>query len=81
MGRGTWKGDPEFSGKMTLRRVYLDSGGYDPNGTYFGGGAPLYWYAAEPEDGEIIDGMLRATTRAKAKDEVRKMYPKARFWR
>jgi len=71
-----------FSGKVTLRRVYIDSGGYDPNGTYFGFGAPLYWYAAEDEDGTIIvDDMLRAHSREDAKEQVRAKYPNARFYR
>ena len=42
--------------KLYLRRVQLDGGGYDTNGTYFGGGEPLYWYA----DG---NGQIDAVTR------------------
>lgn len=57
MGRGTYKGPADYAGRITLRRVHLDSGGYDTNGTYFGHGMPLYWYACEDGD---IDGMLRA---------------------
>jgi hypothetical protein len=68
----------DFSGKLTLRRSYLDSGGYDSNGTYFGYGQPLYWYASQ--DG-TIDGMLRAASREDAKAQVLKSYPKARFFR
>ena len=56
MGRGTYEGPADYAGRITLRRVYLDSGGYDTNGTYFGHGQPLYWYACEDGD---IDGMLR----------------------
>ena len=78
LGRKTLRGDSSYNGKMTLRRSYLDSGGYDKNGTYFGrGGGPLYWYASE--DGSI-DGMLRAKDRETAKAEIRKEYPEARFY-
>lgn len=66
--------------KLSLRRVYLNSGGYDPNGTYFGIGAPLYWYAGETEEGEI-DAMLRAPSRDAAKEQIRRIYPNARFYR
>ena len=78
LGRPTVKGDATFAGKLTLHRVHLDQGGYDVNGTYFGAGAPLYWYAS---DDETIDGMLRASSREDAKRQVRAMYPQARFFR
>lgn len=79
LGRATIQDAPEaFSGKLTLRRVQLDSGGYDPNGTYFGTGAPLYWTASE--DGEI-DYVLRASEREDARSKVRAKYPSARFYR
>lgn len=77
LGRPTIKGETSYNGKLTLKRTYLNSGGYDRNGTYFGIGAPLYWYASE--DGSI-DGMLRAQSRATAKSEIRKEYPEARFY-
>lgn len=77
LGRPTLKGEASYNGKLTLKRTYLNSGGYDRNGTYFGIGAPLYWYANE--DGSI-DGMLRANSRAAAKEEIRKEYPQARFY-
>ena len=75
LGRPTIKGDPEHDGPLALQRVYLDRGGFDPNGTYFGLGNPLYWYASE--DGSI-DGMLRATYRSLARAQVLERYPKAK---
>jgi len=78
MGRGTYKGEPDFAGKIYLRRSYLDNGGYDRNGTYFGHGGPLYWYACEEGS---IDGMLRAGTRAEARAKVLEMYPDAKVRR
>jgi len=77
MGRSTIVGKYDGS-KLTLRKVPIDSGGYDPNGTYFGLGGRMYWCASG--DGEI-DFMLRATSREDAKSTVRKYYPKAEFLR
>jgi hypothetical protein len=87
-----WGGDPKrgaalgrpsihegfIEGKMVLRRIRLDRGGYDSNGTYFGVGMPLYWYA---DEGGSVDDVLRAPDRASAKAEILKKYPKARFYR
>jgi hypothetical protein len=78
LGRPSDHGPADFAGKLTLRRIHLDQGGYDPNGTYFGIGAPLYWVASE--DGSI-DYMLRACDRANAKVMVSHRYPRARFYR
>ena len=68
------------TGRFTLRRVRLDSGGYDPGGAYWGHAEPLYWYAADTEHGQV-DGYVRARTRERAKAEVRECYPDARFYR
>jgi len=79
MGRGTiTDAEDSFSGKIFLRKVRLDSGGYDSNGTYFGWGSPLYWYANE--DG-TIDCMTRADSRAEAREIVLAQYPMAKVRR
>ena len=80
LGRPTIQdADPDaFTGKLYLRRVHLNDGGYDRNGTYFGWGSPLYWCADESGD---IDFMLRAADREDAKCQVLCDYPGARFWR
>lgn len=78
LGRPSIRGEATFAGRLTLRRVRLDQGGYDSNGTYFGLGAPLYWYASD--DGSI-DDMLRAGTRESAKKQILDRYPNARFYR
>lgn len=64
--------------KLYLRRVELDGGGYDRNGTYFGWDDPLYWYA--DGDGQI-DAVTRATSRDDAKARILESYPNARFFR
>lgn len=46
LGRSSVKDEPrDYSGELVLRRIGIDSQGYDPNGTYFGTGAPLFWCA------------------------------------
>jgi hypothetical protein len=63
-------------GKIALRRINLDSGGYDKGGAYWGHGDALY----ETLD---IDGngfILRATSRDKAKAIVWADFPDAKFY-
>ncbi len=76
-----WCGDPSrgaalgrgdihtegFSGVLHLRRVLIDKDGYDENGTYFGTGQPLYWYAS---GGGEVDAVLRARDREEAKATI-----------
>lgn len=65
--------------KMHLRRIRLDSGGYDSGGAYWGHGAPL-WHAMAAEGG--LESFFRAGTREKAKAEVRAaLAPGAVFYR
>ena len=37
--------------RLYLRKIRLNDGGYDCNGTYFGHGAPLYWCSSGAEFG------------------------------
>ncbi len=77
MGRGAWHAENQDAPvKLYLRHISLNSD-YDSNGTYFGGGEPLYWYA--DAEGEI-DCMLRASGREHAKVIIRETYPKATFF-
>ena len=80
MGRPTVMPEDRLNwdGKLFLRRVRLNSGGYDCNGTYFGLGDPLYW--AADADG-TVDFMTRATDREDAKTAVLQLLPNARFFR
>ncbi len=68
--------DPSDAVKLYLRHVPIDDG-YDPNGTYFGHGEPLYWYA---NAAGTIDDVTRARDRGHAKKLIRKEYPKATFF-
>jgi len=76
LGRASVKGDRKHDGRLFMRLVRLDSGGYDTNGTYFGHGRRLYWYSSE--DGSI-DGTVRGETRAQAREKVLRDYPNARI--
>lgn len=67
--------EPGFAGRLRLRRIVLNDGGYDANGTYFGIGAPLYWAAS---DCGAVDYMLRAPDRAAARAIVLARYPQAK---
>lgn len=79
LGRPT-VADGEPIGKMTLRKVRMCSccGAYDSNGTYFGVGQPLYWYA---DEGGNVNAVTRAVDREDAKRQVLEIYPTARFYR
>lgn len=70
--------------RLSLRRVYIDSGGYDNGGAYWGFGAPLYQvsgHIGHAGEEEQIEYYLRAGTREAAKQQVRERYPLARFTR
>jgi hypothetical protein len=57
----------EVEGRIYLRKVRLDRGGYDPSGSYWGGGAPLY----EATDGEgEFQRYVRAPSREAAADKL-----------
>ncbi len=73
-----WEARQAAALKMTLRRIRLDSGGYDSQGTYYGIGQPLYWAAS---DDLSYDSVFRADDRDDAKAHVRELFPAARFYR
>lgn len=87
MGRRTIPAeDRTASIRFHLQRVYLDSGGYDSGGAYWGQGTPLYQYAANQTvefygaEAQIV-GYLRAGSRLAAKGQIRVEYPAAWFYR
>ena len=65
----------KYAGRIYLKRVRLDNGGYDENGTYYGisRGEELWWYS----DGDKIDVTTRACHRDHAKRLVLAEYPNA----
>ena len=69
-------GGHTFRARMTLQRVPIDSGGYDPLGTYYGGGHNLYWLASK--DGKV-DVTFRATDDHRALEKAKELYPKAKL--
>lgn len=79
MGRhSTFNAPNEISCKLALRRIDLNNGGYDSEGTYWGVGVPLYWYASEDYS---IESQIRAHDRDEAKQKIRVRFPNARFYR
>jgi len=78
MGRYT---GPDFmdtsAGKIYLRRIPINSGGYDTFGAYWGLGAPLW--EAHDQDGN--GRIFRARDRAAAKAAIRADFPDAVFYR
>ena len=63
---------------MSLRKVRLDSGGYDSGGAYWGHGSTLWYYC---DHSGSIDGYVRGRTRDDAKASVREAHANARFHR
>ena len=65
---------PDFlspeAGKIHLRRVPLNSGGYDRGGAYWGLGQPI-WHAMDQDGNEVC---FRAPSREAAKRHIRETY-------
>ena len=77
-GRFTGPEPASDGDKWQLRKIRLDSGGYDPGGAYWGLGLPLDWARQEG----IGETFFRAASRDKAKAIVRRDYdPAATFYR
>jgi hypothetical protein len=76
MGRNTSGFELAPDVPLNLHRVYLDAGGYDSGGAYWGRGAPIYTYG---------NGAgwhyLRAADRDAAKAIVRERHGDVRFLR
>jgi hypothetical protein len=66
----------QFTGKVELRKVRLNQGGYTSDGIYFGVGTPLYF--AQDEEGYWCD-YFRATCREEAIDILRDTFPVAKI--
>jgi len=66
--------------KFHLQRVYLDCGGYDNGGAYWGQGTPLYraWGDGSEEQQEVF---FRAHSRNDAKIQLRGAFPNCKFYR
>lgn len=77
--KGRASEDPAtWRGKITLRRVRLNAGGYDSGGAYWGGGKPLYWATDESSSTGCY---FRAADREAAKAHIRARLPNAEFHR
>lgn len=74
---GRYTGPDYLDGKLYLRRVRLDSGGYDAGGAYWGIGAPLW----ETLDSDGNGRIFRAANREKAKQAILADFPDVTFYR
>jgi hypothetical protein len=77
MGRHLGPDCLDTSAPIYLRRVRINSGGYDAGGAYWGLGQPL-WHAQD-EDGN--GKIFRSPSREAAKAHLVATYPGARFYR
>lgn len=78
MGRYTGPGYLETcAGPLYLRRVRINSGGYDSGGAYWGLGPPLW--CVEDQDGN--SQFFRAASRETAKTKIAADWPGAKFYR
>lgn len=80
--------DPKnFEIKLSLVKLHLQDGCYDYQGAYWGAPDNLYYASAEYEDLTRQDEtgvcrvFVRASSREEAKSNVRKILPKAKFFR
>jgi hypothetical protein len=76
LGRGHFLDEPDdYDGPLYIRRIYLNSQGYDRLGTYFGRGDPLYWVCSPSCS---VDYVARAKTRAAVRIQVVSRWPLAK---
>ena len=67
--------------KFSVSKMNLDSGGYDAGGAYWGHPNNLYRaYSSEGNGEEIQESFLRAKNRKEAKEQVREVFPGAKFY-
>lgn len=85
MGRPDyWQVPRKEAARFNLMEVRLNGGGYDRGGAYWGHGVPLYVaYATLETMGDVLETIvhIRALSRERAKEILRKDYPNARFYR
>ena len=65
--------------KFSLRRVRLNSGGYDSYGRYWGTGQPLFYYEDVSVNHDYVNDFIRADSREHAKEKPLAKYPNATF--
>jgi hypothetical protein len=69
---------PKGKIKFHLRRIRVNSKGYDSDGFYHGTGAPL-WYALRVNE-RVLCKVFRAESKAQAKALLKAKYPSATFF-
>lgn len=71
--------DTSYSGYLYIHEVEVGDDGYDPNGTYFGIGEPLFWCVARyaHDDSFILDHSVRAASMDAAVQLMKQKFPLA----
>lgn len=71
---------PDYTGRVYVTRERLNSGGYTPQGVYFGIGLPLYF--VQDYDGDCLPfgEYIRAADRDHAVDIAGRMFPAAKIY-
>lgn len=80
MGRTGNVSEPDATVTFNLKRVTINSQGYDEGGAYWGTGEPLYWAFGEGTE-EVQEMFTRAQNRTEAKRKVLLVFPNARWKR
>lgn len=80
---GRMGNNPQFDdgARCYLRRVYLNSGGYDSGGAYWGHGEPLWIVQEATERDDFGEAFYRAKSRQEAKAKALADYPTVSFLR
>jgi hypothetical protein len=66
---------------LYLRRIRINSGGYDDGGAYWGLGAPLYAYGTGDGDWKYLRARSRDDAKAKIRDQANVPPEQVRFIR
>lgn len=69
----------DYGARLYLRRVRLDSGGYDEGGAYWGLGQKL-WAYGDGEDWRYMRAFDRDAAKAKIREEADIPPDQVRFW-
>ena len=69
--------DDAYDGKLSIRKVPLNRGGYDRSNVYFGRGQPLFLVTDAETDGSRVAFHIRAADAAQVRDKIGVAYPGA----
>lgn len=74
MGSGSTPANPDLAAVLRVRRIRINSGGYDDGGSYWGLGSPL-WQCR----GEDVDAYTRAGDKPAAIEYFKTKFPNCKI--